>query len=124
MRKISKQIANAFTSGQTMDMGNSHTDGKSVYLFGNLIAWRSPGNTLELTLAGWPTVTTRDRLNAILQSEGFKINAGESYGYSFEQKDSKQYFVTTVFNGYKSSVSERMPLHNSQIVSLGKKGDL
>ena len=71
MRKISKTIANAFNRGLTASVGNTRTDGQSVWLHGNKIAWRQNGNRLALTLANWPTVTTRERLNAILYVEGF-----------------------------------------------------
>lgn len=40
-----------------------------VYLFDNLIARRlNARNEWELTLAGWNTVTTRSRINAILSA--------------------------------------------------------
>jgi hypothetical protein len=46
-------------------MGNTHTDGQSLFLHGNLIAWHIDDETVAMTLCGWPTVTTRERLNGI-----------------------------------------------------------
>ena len=122
MRKISKQIAQAFNQGKTKSIGNTSTNGQEVFLHGNKIAWRSPGNTLELTLAGWPTVTTRERLNAILYTEGYNVNAGESYGFYFNQKNHNQYFTKIGFNGYKKSL-DMMAINDYQILTLNQ-GDL
>lgn len=38
MRKVSEQIARAFLNGQAKSVGNSSTDGKQLFLHGNLIA--------------------------------------------------------------------------------------
>ena len=122
MRKISKQIAQAFNQGKTKSIGNTSTNGQEVFLHGNKIAWRSPGNTLELTLAGWPTVTTRERLNAILTIEGFNANAGESYGFHFKQKNHNQYFVKICFNGYQTFWDTHF-ITSNQIITLNQ-GDL
>lgn len=64
MRKITKQIKNAFEARQSLAIGNTHTDGNNVWLHGNLIIKREGDKTLG-TLAGWPTPTTRERLNGI-----------------------------------------------------------
>jgi len=117
MRKISKQIAQAFNEGKTKTLGNTYTDGKSVYLHGNKIAWRSSGNGLELTLAGWPTVTTRERLNAILYTEGFNVKAGESYGFYFNQKNHNQFLTKVTFNGYERQFASK-PIEDNEIITL------
>ena len=71
MRKITKDIANAWVARKPRQIGNTMTDGKSVYLHGNLIATRHD-NPLrwDFTLAGWNTVTTRERLNGLLSAIG------------------------------------------------------
>ena len=134
MRKISKQIAEAFNQGKTKTIGNTFTNGKEVFLHGNLIAWRSPGNTLELTLAGWPTVTTRERLNAILYVEGYNdmphladgtpvdVVLREGYGFYFNQKNHIQYFSKVSFNEYEKQ-SKSKPITANQILTL-HQGDL
>ena len=64
MRKITTATAGAFEARRKLTQGNTHTDGQALYLHGNKIAeWR--GAELWITLAGWPTVTTRERLNGL-----------------------------------------------------------
>lgn len=75
MRKVTQQTAEAFDRNENKAVGNSvvvafpkQTD---YYLHGNLIAWKGRSlyqPHLSLTLAGWGTATTRDRLNGILQT--------------------------------------------------------
>lgn len=66
MRKITHEVCQAFIDRRPKTVGNSSTDGNTLYLHGNMIAnWRNDGK-LELTLAGWPTPTTRERLNGLL----------------------------------------------------------
>ena len=67
MRTITKKIAEAFKAGKPLDINNTSTDGRNVYLFGNHLARRSEQGAIEMTLAGWNTVTTRDRLNGLLR---------------------------------------------------------
>jgi hypothetical protein len=45
-------------------------DGHTVYLFNNAIARRDSAGVVWLTLAGWATKTTKDRLNCILRAAG------------------------------------------------------
>lgn len=71
-RKVTDQVTAAFIAGQPKRVAKTHTDGESFFLHGNEIA-RKKGKELEITNAGWPTVTTRERLNGILQAAG--INA-------------------------------------------------
>jgi len=71
MNKTSFQIARAFLDGRPKKVGNTITDGKAVYLFGNKIAeWREDG--MWITNCGWLTRTTKERLNAI----GTYVNFG------------------------------------------------
>ena len=65
MRKITAKIAKAFLAGDSLKIKNTDTDGQSFWLNGNEIARRT-ANGLEVSLAGWPTVTTRERVNGIL----------------------------------------------------------
>ena len=68
MRKIEKEMLNAVRNGFNMSKQNtvvSHCDGATrVYLHGNLIYKRAKGIE-TFTLAGWNSVTTRSRLNAL-----------------------------------------------------------
>lgn len=78
MRKVSEQIARAFLNGHAKAVGNSSTDGKQLFLHGNLIARKDDyqDSRFETTLAGWPTRTTMERLNSLLYM------AGSSYRYA------------------------------------------
>jgi hypothetical protein len=68
MKKVTSQIARAFMHHQSKSVGNTCTDGQRVYLHGNLIAERREDGTIWATLAGWPTVTTRERVNGIINT--------------------------------------------------------
>lgn len=87
MRKESATIALAFYERKSAKAKRTETDGKTVYLHGNRIAWRNDDGSISLTLAGWPTVTTRERLNAICEVFG--------YGRPFHQKYGVQYHGNT-----------------------------
>ena len=84
MRKVTEQTAVAFRRGESKAVGNTMTNGTHYYLHGNLIAYKNYGG-LMLTLAGWNTVTTRERLNGILNVFGVKAR--------FSQKDYAPVFV-------------------------------
>jgi hypothetical protein len=83
MRKVTQDVCNAFIAGNARAAGNSHTDGEGLYLHGNCIA-RKIQNRIVATLAGWPTVTTRERLNGLCRLLG--VN------YSFSQCRFEQFF--------------------------------
>lgn len=70
MRKITKEAVNAFLNGKVFRKNNTvvqpETDGRTfMYLHGNRIALRHANERIIGTLAGWPTPTTRERLNGI-----------------------------------------------------------
>lgn len=74
MRKIRSDMLAAIKAGKSKSMGNTtvsvdQSDPQHpvlVLLHGNLIARQSPAGAWEVTLAGWPTPTTRARINALL----------------------------------------------------------
>jgi hypothetical protein len=84
MRKESTQIARAFLAKQKARAARTTTDGEALYLHGNKIAWHNPDGTISATLAGWATVTTRDRLNTLTRLMG--------KGSMFSQMRHAQYF--------------------------------
>ena len=90
MRKETKEIMTAFLAGKSMQKARTSTDGNAVFLHGHKIIERVPDG-YNLTLAGWPTLTTRERLNGFLESIG-EMRAG------FVQSKGKQYFVTGNFD--------------------------
>lgn len=71
MRKITKEITRAFYNGDKLKISNTETDGQAIYLFGNKIAeyqslFANDGNKkINITLAGWNSNTTRERLNGL-----------------------------------------------------------
>lgn len=64
MRKITLDIVKSFRNGLTRKIGNSRTDGESLWLFENKIAeWRH--EELWICNGGWNSVTTKERLNGL-----------------------------------------------------------
>lgn len=78
MRKITKGIVAAFMKGETKRIGNSHTDGKYLYLHGNAIAYHQCLGTIQITTAGWNTPTTRERLNGLPEVNVY-VRKGQLY---------------------------------------------
>jgi hypothetical protein len=65
MRKESTTIARAFLNRKPKQAARTTTDGNTLLLHGNRIAWHNPDGSISMTLAGWGTPTTRDRLNTL-----------------------------------------------------------
>ena len=75
MKKIDKESAQAFFTGKPFKKGNTvviiNERFVGLTLHGHMIAKRIPGeNHISLSNAGWQTVTTKSRLNAILSMYG------------------------------------------------------
>ena len=83
MRQETQKIMSAFLRGQKASAARTNTDGHSVWLHGNLIAQRSEGDYVDFSLAGWPTVTTRDRVNGLLQLSGSDCRVFQKNGTQF-----------------------------------------
>ena len=93
MRKISKLAARAFIEGRSFNRDNtsvriehrtpedSHPN-RRLYLHGNLIAEYTNATGLRITLAGWPTPTTRERLHTLLKEMGKREGVWQ---HKFEQ---------------------------------------
>lgn len=77
MRQVTRDIVSSFMARVPSTKGNSHTDGTTLFLHGNAIA-RHTAEGLEVTMAGWESNTTRERLNGIP-------------GVSVSQKKGEQY---------------------------------
>ena len=65
MRKETRDIMTAFLQRKSCTRARTQTNGDIVTLHGNKIAWREPDGSISMTLAGWGTPTTRDRLNGL-----------------------------------------------------------
>ena len=75
MRKVTETVVHAFFDGERRKVRNTETDGKKLWLHSNAIAWHGERDGVKgiyLTLAGWNTPTTRERLNGILTVMGHK----------------------------------------------------
>lgn len=62
MTGITDYIAAAFNEGRAARRSNTRTDGNAIYLFGHRIVERRANGSVWVTLAGWNTTTTRERL--------------------------------------------------------------
>lgn len=74
MRKATEQIKKAFEQGKSKKVGNTETNGTSVFLHGNEIVRRDPSGLIFATLAGWNTSTTRERVNGITGMNFHQVN--------------------------------------------------
>ncbi len=98
MRKIETQMQNALRnrvnwSGGNTTVFNDNEGNQFVTLHGNLIAQISNFGDIKLSSCGWQTVTTKSRLNAILDTF--------LYGLGVFQKDFEWYIGDDkFFDGY------------------------
>ena len=83
MRQETQKIMSAFLQGQKASAARTNTDGNTVWLHGNKIAQRSEGDFVDFSLAGWPTVTTRDRVNGLLELSGSDYRVFQKNGTQF-----------------------------------------
>jgi hypothetical protein len=78
MRKITQDAARAFKQGKNFSRDNTRVEVKKdlrfaddnvtqLYLHGHCIAEQTV-NSLYISLCGWPTMTTRERLNGLLDT--------------------------------------------------------
>lgn len=74
MRKITKEIVAAFVNHETRRIGNSRTDGTTLYLHDNAIAKWDENGRLWVTNAGWKSVTTKERLSGLPGVELYQKN--------------------------------------------------
>jgi len=74
MKKITRDAVNAFRNNEDFKRGNMQViagvNGAVMLLHGNAIASRHDDGGLYVTASGWETVTTKERLNGLLQAEG------------------------------------------------------
>lgn len=69
-RQVTEDAVQALFSGQNFRRGNTRVEDGVMYLHNNPIARMRSDGTVEITNAGWPTPTTRERLNGILEHLG------------------------------------------------------
>ena len=95
MRKETKEIAIAFMGENTLHKARTMTDGICVYLHGNMIVGRSPvdSRVVYYTLAGWPTTTTRERLNGIAEILGHPVRFFQRKGLQWVNVSGIEYQI-------------------------------
>ncbi len=86
MRQETDKIARAFFRRRAANASRTSTNGEIVWLHGNRIAWRTLDGDIGFTLASWPTVTTRERINGILTTFGYGL-------WGVSQRNHDQYLV-------------------------------
>lgn len=113
MRKITHDATDAFIHGIDFRRDNTEvapTDRSiALYLHGNRIA-RGDMETgkITLTLAGWPTVTTRERLNGLLSRITPYLSIYQSGGeqYLYDQRTRTK---------TKIGAHDKIHLHNGHV---------
>lgn len=64
MRKITEEVVGAFLRNKAKTLANTSTNGTTLILHGNAIAWHE-NDKICITNANWFSNTTKERLNAI-----------------------------------------------------------
>jgi hypothetical protein len=64
MRLVTQKIVSAFLRNECKRIGSTATDGHTIWLHGHAIA-RFENDGLWISDAGWPTNTTKERLNGL-----------------------------------------------------------
>lgn len=104
-------VTKSFIARQKRSRGNDTTDGVSYFYRGNEIARWFSDSCIGFTLSGWPTVTTRDRLNRIkrtlhLSCGGFTQLDFAQYGPQGLIGDYEEWVYVDTTNSY---VSKELP---------------
>ena len=108
MRKITRLASEAFIANENWHLDNTRVaveENRTVlYLHNNIIALKNHNDSdgVLLTLAGWGTPTTRERLNGLLAMLGHP-------GVGFSQRRFEQYLRTT---------SAGRPVGDDELISI------
>lgn len=84
MRKITREAVEAFEGGYKLNKQNMMVNDFGMFLHGNKIAehnsiFKNDGNkSINITLAGWNTNTTRERLNGL---SGVRVTTKQGQAY-------------------------------------------
>ncbi len=84
MRVTARRLVEAFRAGKSKTVGNSsvemNPDHSVVFrLHGNAILDISPEGKVSISLADWPTVTTRSRVNDLLYGLGVDASVSQEH---------------------------------------------
>lgn len=67
MRKVTHEVVTAFKNHEKKRVGNTRTDGEYLFLHGHVIAYHLDEKTVQVSMAGHPTATTKERINGLFQ---------------------------------------------------------
>ena len=95
MRKISLDSATALVNNKGFKRDNTTVSDGVMRLYNNPIVWIDKG-VLNLSDCGWQTVTTKDRLNAVLSV----FDLGHIFQKNYEWFYSDQDGSITSFNSF------------------------
>lgn len=74
MRQITKEAVSAFIAGTKLNKANMRVfhdaDGSHMLLHGNPVGFKDIAGNYWISNAGWPTVTTKERLNGLIEVLG------------------------------------------------------
>ena len=86
MRKETKKITQAFLRGEKAHAARSSTNGDELFLHGHCIAWKGGNDDVQFSFRNWPTNTTRDRINGVLDMFGYNF-------FGVSQRQGEQWLV-------------------------------
>lgn len=97
MRKITQEAVNAFENGYTLYKQNMIVNEHGMFLHGNKIAeytslYKDGNKSINITLAGWNTNTTRERLNGL---QGVHVTTKQGQAYLNGEKWSGEWITIT-----------------------------
>ena len=83
MRKITREAVEAFEGGYKLAKQNMLVNDMGMFLHGNKIAeftslFKDGDRSINITLAGWNTNTTRERLNGL---QGVRVSTKQGQAY-------------------------------------------
>lgn len=65
MREIMRKAIEAMLNGTSYCKSNTKVVNRTMYLFGNKIAWITENHILHISNCGYRTATTKERLNGL-----------------------------------------------------------
>ena len=105
MRIETQKAVDALLDGKNIKLARTTVEGDCLMLHGNVIAkvtrFEFGGiKQIEMTLAGWPTPTTRERLNGLIQTWAQRMTGTYTKAW-FSQRKGKQYFTDVLGNTHE-----------------------
>ena len=122
MRKITKAAQQAIFAGRNFRRANTEVIAEpngqgdlliTLKLHGNSIAWllKHPDDSysVRFSLCGWPTPTTRERLEAALQPFGCSVYQKDHCQYIWDRNRNEDFLITDTYADI-AAVSHKYPI--------------